>query len=95
MRLLPRRNRAKGDPGGARAAVSAATAAGADADQRLAAASEIRARSDEQAEGEQRGIISELRAIRARNNFAALILASAEHHQKRERGGDDAAAAGH
>ena len=70
--------------------MTAAAAAGAAADQRLAAASEIRAEADQQAASERHGIISELRAIRSRNNLAGLILASVEpppQETRKERGG--------
>ena len=57
-------------------AVTMASAAGADAETRLAAAAEIRAGADAQAASEQRGIITELRAMRERNHLADMILDS-------------------
>jgi hypothetical protein len=79
MRLIRRkRGQRNGD---ARAAVSNAIAAGAEASERLASATETRAAATHQAAHEQRTIISELRAMREQNHLAAMILASV----KRER----------
>jgi hypothetical protein len=75
MRLLHRRNRAP-RPDAAKAAVSDAIAAGAEASERLASASETHAAASDQAAHEQRTIISELRAMRERNHLAEMILAS-------------------
>lgn len=57
-------------------AVDAAISAGAEADERLASASGVRAGASAQAAHEQRTIISELRAMRERNHLADLILDS-------------------
>lgn len=77
---LPRR---KHEPraGDAEQAISQAVTAGAEADERLASASEVRAGADAQAAHEQRTIISELRAMRERNHLADLILESVKRVQ--------------
>jgi hypothetical protein len=72
---LPRRKRTPrtGDPG---AAISEAASAAAEATERLASASQVRAGAARQAAHEQRTIISELRAMRERNHLAEMILES-------------------
>lgn len=77
---LPRRKRTPGE-GGAEAAISQAITAGAEADERLASASEVRAGADRQAAHEKRTIISELRAMRERNHLADMILDSVKRGQ--------------
>lgn len=72
---LPRRKRTP-RTGDAEAAISQAVAAGAEADERLACASEVRAGADAQAARERHTIVSELRAMRERNHLADLILDS-------------------
>ncbi len=72
---LPRRNR-EPRTSAAEAAVTAAQTAGKEAGERLASASEVRAGADAQAAREQRTIIADLRAMRERNNLAALVLGS-------------------
>jgi hypothetical protein len=74
---LPRRKRT---PRGAEAsdAAAAARTAGAEAAERLADASEVRAGAERQAAHEQHTIVSELRAIRERNHLADLILESVQ-----------------
>lgn len=79
---LPRRKRTPRD-GDAEQAISQAEAAGAEADERLASASEIRAGAAAQAAHEQRTIISELRAMRERNHLADLILDSVQRGGRR------------
>jgi hypothetical protein len=74
MRLIKRRARRAGD---AERAIAQAVSAGAEADERLASASEVRGAATEQAAHDQRGIISELRAIRERNHLAEMIVDSA------------------
>ncbi len=73
-----RRLRRKREPrtGDAEQAISQAVTAGAEADERLAFASEVRAGADAQAARERQTIISELRAMRERNHLADLILDS-------------------
>jgi hypothetical protein len=77
MRLLPGKRQPRTTD--ARNAVDLAITASAEAGERLASASEVRAGAAEQAAHEQRTIISELRAMRERNNLAALILDSVQH----------------
>jgi hypothetical protein len=72
---LTRRKRAS-QPGDAKAAVSSAITAGAEASERLASASETHAAAAETAAHEQRTVISELRAMRRENHLAEMILAS-------------------
>jgi len=72
MRLLRDRKRAAG---GAGDAIRAATAAGAEASERLASATEVHAAADRQAAGE-RGIVDDLRVLRERNHIAQLIVES-------------------
>jgi hypothetical protein len=74
MRLLPSKRKPRATS--ARDAVSQAVAAGSEASERLASASEVRAGADALAAHEQRTIISELRAMRERNHLADLILDS-------------------
>jgi hypothetical protein len=74
MRLLPRRY-APGS-GDAERAVGAAVAAGAEAAERLASASKVRAGADAQAAREKHTIVSDIRAMRQRNHLADLILES-------------------
>lgn len=71
----PRRKRAP-RTSDAEAAISQAISAGAEADERLAYAAEVRAGAARQAEHEQRTIVSELRAMRERNHLADMILDS-------------------
>lgn len=78
MRLHRRKPRA----GDAEQAISEAMSAGAEADERLASASEVRAGATAQAAHEQRTIISELRAMRERNHLAELILDSVKRGQQ-------------
>jgi hypothetical protein len=68
--------------GDAEAAISEAVSAGAEADERLASASEVRAEASRQADHEQRTIVSELRAMRERNHLADLILESVKRGQR-------------
>lgn len=76
MRLHRRK---RGPPaGGAEQAISQAISAGAEADERLAFASEVRAGAAAQADWEQRTIVSELRAMRERNHLADMILDSVQ-----------------
>jgi hypothetical protein len=77
---LRRRKRTPRD-GDAEQAISQAISAGAEADERLASASEIRAGATAQAAHEQRTIVSELRAMRERNHLAELILDSVKRGQ--------------
>jgi hypothetical protein len=73
MRLHRKREARQGD---AARAITQAVAAGAEADERLASATEVRAGADAQAAREQRTIIAELRAMRQRNHLADMILDS-------------------
>jgi hypothetical protein len=73
VRLLKRRAARGGD---ALKAISQAVSAGAEADERLASATEVRGAAAEQAAHEQRTIVSELRAMRERNHLADLIVDS-------------------
>ena len=75
MRLHRKRQAGQGD---ATRAITQAVAAGAEAEERLASASEVRAGADAQAAREQRTIIAELRAMRERNNLASLVLDSVQ-----------------
>lgn len=70
-----RRKRAQGT-GDAQAAIAQAVTAGAEADERLASATEVRAQASAQADHEKRTIISEIRAMRERNHLGAMILDS-------------------
>jgi hypothetical protein len=67
--------------GDAEAAIRQAESAGAEAGERLASASEVRAEASRQADHEQRTIVSELRAMRERNHLAELILDSVKRGQ--------------
>lgn len=77
---LPRRKRGP-RAGDAEQAISQAVTAGAEADERLASASEVRTGAARQAAHEQRTIISELRAMRERNHLADMILDSVKRGQ--------------
>jgi len=72
---LPRRKRTM-RTGDAEAAVREAVSAGAEACERLASASEVRAEASAQADHEKHTLISELRAMRERNHLADMILDS-------------------
>jgi hypothetical protein len=76
MRLLRKREPRTGD---AERAVTQAISAGAEASERLASATQVRAGADAQAAHEKRTIISELRAMRERNHLADMILDSVQH----------------
>ena len=73
-----RRHRKNREPpaGDAEAAIRQAVTAGAEADERLVSATEVRAQASAQADHEERTIVSELRAMRERNHLADLIEAS-------------------
>lgn len=78
MRLLRKRHSRGGD---AERAISQAVSAGAEADERLASATEVRGAADVQAARDRRGVIAELRAMRERNHLADLILDSVRRGQ--------------
>lgn len=79
---MRRLRKKRGPPAGdAEQAISQAEAARAEAAERLASASEIRAGAARQAAHEQRTIVSELRAMRERNHLAELILDSVKRGQ--------------
>lgn len=76
MRLPGRKRTPR--PAEASDAIDAAITAGAEADERLASASQVRAGADRQAAHEQRTIVSEIRAMRERNHLAEMILDSVQ-----------------
>jgi hypothetical protein len=79
MRLLRRREPRAGD---AERAITQAVSAGAEASERLASASEVRAGADAQVARERQTIVTEIRAMRERNHLAELILDSVKRGQQ-------------
>lgn len=67
----------------AQEAVNQAITAGAEANERLAHATEQRKKASALAQREQHTIIKELREMRKHNHLADLIIASVEHIEKK------------